>query len=192
MRASIFNISVRTADGTRAVLFNTLRGSLCACEPADLPMVDRFLSEGVFMPTSSGERDFLARMLELGYAVEDQCDEIEIVRNRKLTGMQDPSRLDVIVLPNMNCNFACPYCYEAHEPGSAMSSEVERRIVAFLEAQIPRFSVLLLSWFGGEPLLNYDSVVAISAAAQGICRSHGVDRKSTRLNSSHLGISYAV
>ena len=170
----MFNISVRTVDGTRVVLFNTLRGSLCVCESADLPMVDRFLSEGAFKPTSSGERDFLDRMMELGYAVEDQCDEIEIVRNRKLAGMQDPNRLDVIVLPNMNCNFACPYCYESHEPGSAMSSEVERRIVAFLKAQIPRSSVLLLSWFGGEPLLNHGNVVAVSKAAQDICRTHDV------------------
>jgi len=137
-------------------------------------MVLRFLSEGAFTPATEEDALFLSRMLELGFAVDDQCDEIEVVRNRKMVGMHDPNRLDVIVLPNMNCNFACPYCYESHNPSSAMSDEVERRIIAFLEEQIPRFSVLLLSWFGGEPLLNYDRVVAISAAAQRICQSQNV------------------
>jgi uncharacterized protein len=174
MRASVFNISVPATDDTRVVLFNTLRGSLSVCDPEELPLVNRFLSEGVFEPVSKEQESFLNRMLELGYAVDDRCDEMEIVRNRKRAGMCDPNRLDIIVLPNMNCNFACPYCYEAHQAGSAMSSEVERRIIAFFEAQIPRFRVLLLSWFGGEPLLNFETVVAVSTAAQDICRRHNV------------------
>ena len=73
----------------RVVLFNALRGSFCICESADLPMVDQFLAEGAFKPTSFAEQDFLDRTMELGYAVDDQCDEIEIGRNRKQAGMQD-------------------------------------------------------------------------------------------------------
>src|SRR3712207_8435135 len=55
---------------------------------------------------------------------------------------------------------------------------------------------LVKNYFGKEPSkgVNPDEVVAVGAAIQGaiLNKESGVDRKSTRLNSSHANISYAV
>src|SRR5688500_19732447 len=45
---------------------------------------------------------------------------------------------------------------------------------------------------GRESLLQIDQRLAAPVAANGIGESLSIDRKSTRLNSSHLVISYAV
>src|SRR5256885_11498301 len=49
---------------------------------------------------------------------------------------------------------------------------------------------ILLAFFGNQAILNFYGFVPVALGGMGSNR--GADRKSTRLNSSHLVISYAV
>jgi uncharacterized protein len=72
----------------------------------------------------------------------------------------------------MDCNFACPYCFEEHRK-SQMSQEVRDRILAWLADMVPRFKVVLLSWFGGEPLLSYPQLLEMQTAVKSLCDEAG-------------------
>lgn len=52
----------------------------------------------------------------------------------------------------MNCNFACPYCFERHRTGM-MSEKVQADVAALAEKMIDALSAknLNVTWFGGEP-----------------------------------------
>src|SRR5690625_6938477 len=59
----------------------------------------------------------------------------------------------------------------------------------FLEALLSARERLTISWCGRSPQDNSDQP---SSVLVGQLRDHLGDRKSTRLNSSHVAISYAV
>jgi len=60
------------------------------------------------------------------------------------------------------CNLACHYCYADHGkyggPDSLMTEETARRFVDFLFDNDPEAPRLRLTFFGGEPLLNFPVV----------------------------------
>jgi uncharacterized protein len=73
----------------------------------------------------------------------------------------NPSHLNVILFPTEQCNFRCTYCYEDFEIGR-MSPGVVRGVKALLDARIDGLTLLVVSWFGGEPLLAPDIIRTIS------------------------------
>ena len=79
---------------------------------------------------------------------------------RQLLEALDPRRLHLIVLPTEQCNFRCVYCYEDFAIGR-MAPATVRAIKSLIDSRIDELSDLLISWFGGEPLLAYDIVVEI-------------------------------
>jgi uncharacterized protein len=80
--------------------------------------------------------------------------------------------LQLIVMPTEKCNFACPYCYESFALGR-MKAWTVSALVRLLERRARDLRFLDLSWFGGEPLLAYDIVRDVSAAAADLSRAHG-------------------
>ena len=174
MRASRFNIVVQVSTRDEVIVFNSLRGALTCWTTDEYRGVTKFLADRTPAASDDMEQQLLASLCENGYVISDDEDEMEVVRQRKHLGMADENRLDVIVMPNMFCNFRCPYCYEQHRPGSLMSDETESRIIHFLDHTVPGFKVLLLSWFGGEPLLNYPRILSITEAAKRACQRNGV------------------
>jgi len=94
---------------------------------------------------------------------------ILLLRNRTEVFSDRHHRL--IILPTLNCNFSCWYCYETH-PKAMMSSETICNIIAYIKNLIyeRRISSLHLDWFGGEPLLGFDKIIKpIAAEAKKMC-----------------------
>ncbi len=174
MKTSAFNITSENPDSGEVVLFNSLYGSLSVWSRFEFELTKQIFDRPD-SPSASGAAQLIKKQLRrLKYIVANSVDEMAIIRNRKTQGIKDCNRLDVTILPNMTCNFACPYCYETHLPSSFMSDDTEEAIKAWLQNEIPKFKVLLLNWFGGEPLLNYKRVVSIGAFARDCCNNSGV------------------
>lgn len=158
-KASRYNIEVSDPSTGRTVLFNSLYGSRTILSADELDVVRKVLRDpNCVTDAQSVLWDGLARQKHL---VEDGTDELALVKKRKRAGMEDLNRLDVIVMPTLDCNFACTYCYESHPP-SVMSDATDRSLRLWLESEIPRHKVVLLSWFGGEPLMAYRRVLSLT------------------------------
>jgi uncharacterized protein len=173
MKPSVFNVSTVYEHTGEMLLFNTLTGAFCAVDPSTASKIDDLFAGRA----SDSEPDLVELLSKSGFAVADDLDERQIVLERSALGISDENRLDVIVMPNMNCNFACTYCYEEHNK-SAMSAEVETRLLTWLNMIIPRFKVVLVSWFGGEPLLSYNTVVRVQQQILKLASLHDVDLSS--------------
>ena len=183
MKVSKFNIVTRLGSSGEVLLFNTNTGALVAL-PAGMESEILGLSDGSLTPDvlPDSVRDVLKAQ---GFIVADEKDEVAEVVRRNQLGIDDPNRLDVFILPNMNCNFACPYCYEDHRP-SQMSDETEARILRWFEEMAPQFKVVLLSWFGGEPLLSFERLVRIQTKVKHICESAGTTFNSHITTNGYL------
>ena len=103
-----------------------------------------------------------------GFILDDSFDEIEFVRNLKLWNRLATGSYHVIINPTLNCNLGCWYCYETHQKGSEMSTEIAERVIKNLSFQYESspFNKLLVSFFGGEPLLKTNRVLYIIEKAK--------------------------
>lgn len=173
MKASIYNLTSQNPDTKETILFNTLYGSTAVVKPEQLPSVLRILEDSSLALTD--EEHTLFASLERGkFVVDESVDELALVSHRKQCGMSDKNRAEIIIMPNLDCNFACPYCYEEHHRSNKMSEDVESSIVKWLDTAIASHKLILLNWFGGEPLLSGDTVLRITRHVRDRCRESAV------------------
>lgn len=105
-----------------------------------------------------------ATLEKLQMIVEDQDEE----RDTMLTLVDDldPKNkgLSVIAVLNLDCNFACPYCFEGSIKGKHyMTAETADRLVSFIKDRLgENKDTLIVDFYGGEPLLSLDLIQSIS------------------------------
>ena len=105
--------------------------------------------------------------------INDDIDEFRIVENRKKYGIEDKNRLDVVLIPTLNCNFSCKYCYENHIE-SSMNDFTEKSLIMWLNKEIPKYKFVLIHWYGGEPLLEINRILTISDHIKNIAKTNNV------------------
>jgi len=98
------------------------------------------------------------------------------------------SILHLTLMPTEACNFRCTYCYEDFALGK-MSPAVVRGVKGLIAARAPSLDELYLAWFGGEPLLALDVVLAVQEHVRELQLAHpGLhDHASMTTNAWRLG-----
>lgn len=121
--------------------------------------------------------DIISDLLECNILVLLDCDETNKIQcaNKFFRFLNSTAR--VTVIPTLECNFRCWYCYETHESGHMSASDVDS-VISFCKNLIDEGGLksFILDWFGGEPLLHFDSIVfPISLAIKTYCKENGVE-----------------
>ncbi|MFA7405123.1 MAG: geopeptide radical SAM maturase [Pelobacteraceae bacterium] len=116
-----------------------------------------------------------ATLAGLGVLTHDRAVEQEQMRLIFATPRPNTQFRAIVVL-NLDCNLACPYCYEAAFRGKKyMSGETARLLVETLRRdRIDRGQPVKLTFYGGEPLLSLDLIRAISQPLRDAARRQGV------------------
>lgn len=107
-----------------------------------------------------------------------------------LAGFLDPRILELIILPTEQCNFRCTYCYEDFEIGQMPDATVQA-IKQLILKRMPRIQRLVISWFGGEPLMAKSIVFELNEFAQRECEKAGVEFTSN-MTTNGFGIDPAT
>ncbi len=83
------------------------------------------------------------------------------------------SELTVTVVLNLDCNFACTYCYEGDMKGRLyMSAQTAARLVDFIKQRFgPGKNALNIDFYGGEPLLSIGTIKSISRELKAFAES---------------------
>ena len=108
-----------------------------------------------------------AKLAALGMVVADRDAEKQAMLSR-LDDLNPQNRgLNIIAVLNLDCNFACPYCFEEGLKGDLYLSEATAdRLLAFIKDQFrANQDTLLIDFYGGEPLLSIDMIQYVSQAA---------------------------
>ncbi|MBU1052688.1 MAG: geopeptide radical SAM maturase [Proteobacteria bacterium] len=129
-----------------------------------------------------------ALLSKLGMIVHDKEEEKQAVfrlfdnLNTKNNGVH------VIAVLNLDCNFACTYCYEGGMKGKLyMSDETADHLVDFIKKKFPRHKKsLLIDFFGGEPLLSIGLIKRISKALRSFTESRGASYSFTLVTNGSL------
>jgi uncharacterized protein len=85
------------------------------------------------------------------------------------------SGLDFIVVLNLDCNFACKYCFEGELKGNLyMSAETADQFIGCVKERFTDDKeTLLVDFYGGEPLLSLDLIKYISRELKSFTEERG-------------------
>lgn len=118
-------------------------------------------------------RDELSNM---GFLLNEDINEEAVVMTANIRERFQSKALRVTILPTLSCNFSCWYCYEKH-PSTLMRQDSVPPLIDFITRQASerKKDLILLDWFGGEPLLCFDKIISpVTLELSDWCKSNGV------------------
>ena len=172
MKPSFYNIIIENTKQHETIIYNSLYGSMTIFDNLEYILVKEIMDKP--NDVIGNDKKIIKSLLAQKYLVDDDLDEKAIIENRKKKGMKDHNRLDLIIMPTLDCNFNCIYCYEEKEKGK-MSDETVNSLLKWMNIEIPKFKLVWLSWFGGEPLMAFDIIEKLTPLANQIASEHGVE-----------------
>lgn len=117
-------------------------------------------------------------LADLGFLVPTRDSDDLRLADYFATIRNDPTELRVTVLTTLRCNMSCGYCLQGtHDDAEHMSLPVADRVAHWIEGQLDAVPPerLLLTFFGGEPLLNLPAVLHLARAANEAAGARGVE-----------------
>lgn len=183
MKTSKYNIISKMSDG-KTVAFNGLTCSFAKVEDDFLNVLNN--ASGIKYEELDGEEKKLVdSMMEGGFIFSNDVDEDKLL---KFQNMQNKFNSDVFAMtiaPTMKCNFACPYCFET-QGNSSMNEDVKNALYQSVEAASLQGMHINVNWFGGEPLLEINTIHEISRKFIKICDEHKVKYRATIITNGYL------
>jgi len=169
MKPSNYNILINCKESNDIIVFNTLYGSLALFNQVEAKAA-KDLFDNPDINLYNNIKDVLIKQK---YLIPDTVDEFSIIEKRKRLGIQDNNRMDIVIMPTMECNFSCVYCYENVKKGK-MSDFTMESVKKWMTKEIPKHKVVMLSWFGGEPLLNIKKIIEITEHANEVASKNNI------------------
>lgn len=164
------------------LFYNSLSNAFAELSESTYRLLVKCKIGGVFETDDKVLMDNLVRMKAI---VCDDEEEILKVKYHALTRRFDNNFVNLTINPTLECNFACPYCFEGEHKHVFMSDKVEEGIVEFVKRK-KGAERLDVTWFGGEPLLAFPRIVSLTQKFQSLNLSYsaGIITNGYLLNES--------
>ena len=154
------------SEGERYLLLHTMTGEVLELMAAEWAAILPFQAA----PQSWDQivRNGLTELAEKRYLVETDYDEAHAYAEtlfllRTTRVKKGLSRY--VILPTTGCNARCVYCFEQDMPIQNMTEETADRLVDYI-CETKAEGPVLLSWFGGEPLVRAPIIHRICAGLE--------------------------
>ena len=164
------------------LLFNTRSGALVTLDGAEAELIH----EARRGPVPLG-RFRLSEDAELlsSFFVPEEADEVKPLESAWEREGTRRDELFLTLVTSAGCNFGCFYCFEKDKKERMLSAETAASIVRLVEQRLP-LKRLTVDWFGGEPLLNLEGLLSLSAELQGLAARHGFTFASSMTSNGYL------
>ncbi len=156
LKFSKYNKIVKLND--EYIVFNTRTLSLLLFEQKYIDMIE---NDDVKAFVDSFKPEEVDLLIENGIILESDIDELKIIKDEYWFNKYTDETLNISILTTLACNFACPYCFETRR-NVRLTPKIENAIFEFIKEQSVNKKFVHVDWYGGEPLLNYDSIKSLS------------------------------
>lgn len=112
-------------------------------------------------------------LLDLGILIPKNSNEIELIKSEYNNRERFVNRLHLIIAVTLDCQFRCFYCYENH-PQISMSDETVESIYILIRSYAEKGTDISIDWYGGEPLLAFETIVNLTQRIKKVCSEFGV------------------
>jgi len=170
------------ADENKLIAYNSFSNALALMDKSKHGKLHQFTENG----TAIDDEELIGQ-LKQGRFLIDEDNELEHLRLRMLKSRYNTGFLGLTIAPTADCQFRCPYCYEkdAIKP-DYMTEEVEEAIIKFAEGHMKTIGALSISWYGGEPLMNLESIKRLSDKFITMCEENDVNYNASMVTNGYL------
>ncbi len=170
MITSKYNFIFPYQEGTY-LAYNSLTNDLAVLEKNEYEEYEHLRKNGETIKS----QELIKNLSEGGFIYLDEVNETDIVRMKRYRSRFGEKSLALTIAPTSDCNFKCIYCFEKNviQP-IYMNEEVENNIIQYVKNKILDIKHISICWYGGEPLLGYESIKRISKAVIKICEENHV------------------
>ncbi|MBS6559117.1 MAG: SPASM domain-containing protein [Clostridiales bacterium] len=167
------------------ILFNTRTLAMIAMNDEEMKKFEN-IQDG---KEKSGE--FEQELYELGFLVDYNSNEKEILKYRLNKGRFKNDVLSLTIAPTLNCNFKCPYCYEKQAEKekvnvSLMNQEIMEKVVKFVQHRIKKCKKLFIIWYGGEPLIGFEVIKKLTNNFKELCNNMEIEYEANMITNGYL------
>lgn len=158
----------------KVIYFNSLKGGMFSVFAEEHKKMTLLFEDLIMFQIQYNS--VFKKMIDMGFIVPENINELDIIRLKNKSEVFVNKRYKLFILPTLECNFNCWYCYEKHKMGymdlkmiEAVKSHIFHMIVN------EKISALDLSWYGGEPLLYFEEILyPISLYAKQLCEEYNI------------------
>lgn len=178
MKLSNYNIYER--ENGICYIANTITGAIIGLSERELDS----LLDGNFQDFSEDEIDSFKNM---GILLPAKIDEIALMRQAYNTCKYSFEKSTITIMPTLECNFNCPYCYENRVQGH-MPVSIQNETVNFIKSLIQKNNTKTIDicWYGGEPTLYKSVIQKVSNDLIDFCKSKGVMYNASMITNGYL------
>lgn len=172
MKNSIYNFSLKING--HDILYNTFSGNFIKLTPEITQCIKGQITD----------HKLETKLESNGFIIKNDINEKELIKGFYLQRRYSSRKYLLILNTSLDCNLNCWYCYESHIAKSYMSSNLVQRILKHIDLKykIEPFEILELSFFGGEPMINYK---AISELLNGI-------KEQSKINNFKIHLTFTT
>lgn len=181
MKVSRYNLLVpHTEEPGTYILFNGFTKALLLLNKREKEQV-----EGVFAEPNQAERyqEIWNELVQNQFLIDDGRDELAEIGHRYQEMMSTETSLLLTIVPTLQCNFNCIYCYQHHsrriyreEKLEEQFSLVKDRIFRLVDRRLKNgLQKLKVSWYGGEPTVAMQDVLEMTQTLGEMCKQSGAE-----------------
>ena len=193
---SYYNMTAYVPEEDAYVLYNTMHQSMIVLTPKEKAQLDALKTvKGAHSDSNQVEieSDCIQNCISEGFILENPESEPEYLLYQYNKYKFNDRVLELLIMPTMECNFKCGYCFE-HDRTGKMTPEVQRAVINFVKDQYENrpFKTLKVSWYGGEPLLAMDVIENLSCKLMAFANEVGVEYWAVLISNSYLATPEVV
>lgn len=167
----------------QSIAYNALSNALALIDSEKLKMYTEFVHAGKDIKDKELEKD----LLHGSFLVEDNIDELDIIRHNMLRGRYATNVLTLTIAPTSDCNFRCVYCYQKSVLSCEyMSESIQDAIVNLIDSMKSHLQAVSVTWYGGEPLLALPIIQKLSTEFMKICDENHILYDANMITNGYL------
>lgn len=132
------------------------------------------------------ENNFTEELYEGGFLIEQDIDELQLLKYRLNKGRFSDEALLLTIAPTMECNFECIYCFEEDKTTEPMTEEVQKSLINFINTKLNKVKEISVDWYGGEPLLAFKTIQKLSEEIMNLCKEKNIKYSATMITNGFL------
>ncbi|MZP28321.1 SPASM domain-containing protein [Heliobacterium undosum] len=184
-KASRFNTVVNIDDDNR-LIYNSLSQGFSLLNGDETDVYER-VRNAATGPIPKEDRNTIDHLLVNNFLVPSDIDELEVFKKQYLKERQRTDNMGLTILPTLNCNFGCAYCFEGDEKSTVLMPEnIQHSIFRLLEKKAETIKSLNITWFGGEPLIGLNIIKKLSNRIIPYCDTRGIAYFASMITNGYL------
>ncbi|NFV14385.1 SPASM domain-containing protein [Clostridium sporogenes] len=186
LKRSMYNIEIEKLDNGDILLYNTKSSALGILNKDTQEIYyNDIINEAII--NNEKIKESIQIMVQNGFLVDANIDEYKTVQVTERMARYNGDRFSLSIAPTLDCNMACPYCYEDKKQ-KRMNESVIISLIDFVKKNMEmtkpkHFSVC---WYGGEPLLEKEIIRRLSKEFINICKEKQITYSAQIITNGYL------